>query len=58
MEISAQWVARQTMLINQSRLTPTKRKACGFPVAKMEKFWFGGSEKAKDFVPEMAMTTD
>jgi Fe-S cluster biosynthesis and repair protein YggX len=49
----AQWVAHQTMLINENRLTPIEPKARAFLVAEMEKFLFGsGSEKPKDFVPK------
>ncbi|MDP9083200.1 MAG: oxidative damage protection protein [Pseudomonadota bacterium] len=49
----ARWVAHQTMLINENRLTPIEPKARAFLVAEMEKFLFGeGSEKPKDFVPK------
>ncbi len=52
-EAWAQWVAHQTMLINENRLTPIEPKARAFLVAEMEKFLFGrGSEKPKEFVPE------
>src|SRR6202041_2610839 len=55
----AQWVAHQTMLINENRLTPIEPKARAFLVAEMEKFLFGsGSEKPKDFVPKEARGTD
>ena len=48
----AQWLAHQTMLINENRLTPIEPKARAFLVQEMEKFFFGtGSEKPKDFVP-------
>jgi Fe-S cluster biosynthesis and repair protein YggX len=51
-EAWAQWVAHQTMLINENRLTPIEPKARAFLVAEMEKFLFGGgSEKPKEFVP-------
>jgi Fe-S cluster biosynthesis and repair protein YggX len=36
------WVAHQTMLINEYRLTPIEPKARQFLVAEMEKFLFGG----------------
>ena len=50
-EAWAQWVAHQTMLINENRLTPIEPKARAFLVAEMEKFLFGGgSEKPRDFV--------
>ena len=52
-EAWAQWVAHQTMLINENRLTPIEPKARAFLVAEMEKFFFGeGSEKPKEFVPK------
>jgi Fe-S cluster biosynthesis and repair protein YggX len=52
-EAWAQWVAHQTMLINENRLTPIEPKARAFLVAEMEKFLFGsGSDKPKDFVPK------
>ena len=40
-EAWAQWVAHQTMLINENRLTPIEPKARAFLVAEMEKFLFG-----------------
>jgi Fe-S cluster biosynthesis and repair protein YggX len=47
-----QWLAHQTMLINEYRLTPIEPEARKFLVAEMEKFFFGGgSEKPKDYVP-------
>jgi Fe-S cluster biosynthesis and repair protein YggX len=47
------WVAHQTMLINENRLTPIEPKARAFLVAEMEKFLFGkGSERPKDYVPK------
>jgi Fe-S cluster biosynthesis and repair protein YggX len=49
----AQWVAHQTMLINENRLTTIEPKARAFLVAEMEKFLFGaGSAKPKEFVPK------
>jgi Fe-S cluster biosynthesis and repair protein YggX len=52
-EAWAQWVAHQTMLINENRLTPMEPKARAFLVAEMEKclFW-GGSEKPKEVLPK------
>ena len=51
-EAWATWLAHQTMLINENRLTPIEPKARAFLVAEMEKFLFGGgSEKPKEFVP-------
>ncbi|MBS0612381.1 MAG: oxidative damage protection protein [Proteobacteria bacterium] len=47
-----QWLAHQTMLINENRLTPFEPKARAFLVAEMEKFFFGsGSAKPRDYVP-------
>ena len=45
-----QWQARQTMLINENRLTPIEPKARKFLEEEMEKYFFGGgSETPKDF---------
>ena len=47
-----QWLAHQTMLINEYRLTPIEPKARSFLEAEMEKFFFGeGSAAPKEFVP-------
>ncbi len=47
------WLAHQTMLINENRLTPIEPEARQFLAAEMEKFFFGGgSEKPKEYVPE------
>jgi Fe-S cluster biosynthesis and repair protein YggX len=47
------WLAHQTMLINEYRLTPMELEARKFLETEMEKFFFGGgSEKPKEFVPE------
>ena len=47
------WVAHQTMLINEYRLTPVDPNARKFLEEEMEKFLFGGgSEKPPDFVEE------
>jgi Fe-S cluster biosynthesis and repair protein YggX len=52
-EAWTQWVAHQTMLINEHRLTPIEPKARALLVREMEKFFFGeGSEKPPDFVPK------
>jgi Fe-S cluster biosynthesis and repair protein YggX len=49
----AMWVAHQTMLINENRLTPIEPKARAFLVQEMEKFLFGtGSAKPAEFVPK------
>lgn len=46
------WLAHQTMLINEYRLTPMEPEARKFLEGEMEKFFFGGgSEKPKGFVP-------
>jgi Fe-S cluster biosynthesis and repair protein YggX len=37
-----QWLAHQTMLINEYRLSPIEPKARKFLEAEMEKFFFGG----------------
>lgn len=47
------WLAHQTMLINEYRLTPIEPEARQFLATEMEKFFFGeGSEKPKEFVPK------
>jgi len=47
------WVAHQTMLINEYRLTPIEPEAREFLATEMEKFFFsGGAEKPKEYVPE------
>jgi Fe-S cluster biosynthesis and repair protein YggX len=47
------WLAHQTMLINEYRLTPIEPEARKFLVTEMEKFFFGeGSAKPDQFVPE------
>ncbi len=46
------WLAHQTMLINEYRLTPIELKARQFLEEEMEKFFFGeGSERPKEYVP-------
>jgi len=46
------WLAHQTTLINEYRLTPFEPQARKFLEQEMEKFFFGGgSEKPKEFVP-------
>ena len=37
-----QWLAHQTMLINEYRLSPIEPKARKYLEAEMEKFFFGG----------------
>ena len=46
------WVAHQTMLINEYRLTPIEPKARKFLEAEMEKFFFGtGSQAPEGYKP-------
>lgn len=48
-----QWLAHQTILINEYRLTPIEPKAREFLEKEMEKFFFGeGSERPDEYVPE------
>ena len=48
-----QWVAHQTMLINENRLTPIEPAARKFLEGEMEKFFFGeGSAPPDQFVPK------
>lgn len=47
------WLAHQTMLINEYRLTPIEPEARQFLATEMEKYFFGGgSEKPKEYVPQ------
>jgi len=47
------WLAHQTMLINEYRLTPIEPQARRFLEEEMEKFFFGeGSEAPPDFVED------
>lgn len=44
------WLAHQTMLLNEYRLSPIEAKARKFLEAEMEKFFFGGgSDKPEGF---------
>ena len=46
------WMAQQTMLINENRLSPVDPKARKFLEEQMEKFCFGGGSDAPEgFVP-------
>jgi len=48
-----QWLAHQTMLINENRLTPMEPEARQFLATEMEKFFSGGgSERPQEYVPE------
>ena len=47
------WLAHQTMLINEYRLTTFEPEARKFLETEMEKFFFGGgSQKPDQYVPE------
>lgn len=47
------WLAHQTMLLNEYRLTPIEPEARKFLETEMEKFFFtGGADKPKEYVPE------
>ncbi len=48
----AEWLAHQTMLINENRLSPLDPKHRAFLQAEMEKFLFdGGADKPKGYIP-------
>lgn len=48
----SQWLAHQTMLINEYRLSPIEPKARKFLEGEMEKFFFGGgSDKPVEYQP-------
>jgi Fe-S cluster biosynthesis and repair protein YggX len=48
----AAWLAHQTMLINENRLSPLDPKHRAFLEVEMEKFLFGGgAEKPAGYVP-------
>jgi Fe-S cluster biosynthesis and repair protein YggX len=47
-----QWLAHQTMLINEYRLTPIEPKDRKFLEEQMEQFFFGpGGQKPEGYVP-------
>ena len=47
------WVAHQTMLINEYRLTPIEPEARSFLEKEMEKYFFGeGSAAPKEYRPQ------
>ena len=51
-EAWAQWLAHQTMLINENRLSPLDPTARKFLEGEMEKFFFGeGSAAPAGYVP-------
>jgi Fe-S cluster biosynthesis and repair protein YggX len=48
-----QWLAHQTMLINEYRLTPIEPQARKFLEEEMEKFFFGeGSSRPEGYVSD------
>ena len=48
-----QWLAHQTTLINENRLTPIEPEARKFLETEMENFFYGeGSAKPQGYVPE------
>ena len=48
----ADWLAHQTMLINENRLSPLDPKHRAFLQAEMEKFLFdGGADKPQGYTP-------
>ena len=48
----AEWLAHQTMLINENRLSPLDPEHRAFLEREMEKFLFGGgAEKPAGYVP-------
>jgi Fe-S cluster biosynthesis and repair protein YggX len=48
----SQWLAHQTMLINENRLSPLDPQARKFIEGEMEKFLFGaGSDAPSGYVP-------
>ena len=48
----AQWLAHQTMLINENRLSPLDPTARKFLEGEMEKYFFGvGSQAPAGYVP-------
>lgn len=49
----AEWLAHQTMLINENRLSPMNPEHRAMLEREMEKFLFGGdAEKPAGYVPE------
>ncbi len=48
----AEWLAHQTMLINENRLSPIEPKARAFLRGEMEKYFFGdGASKPAGYTP-------
>ncbi len=51
----SEWLAHQTMLINENRLSPLEPKTRAFLEAEMEKVLFGeGADKPAGYVPPEA----
>lgn len=51
-EAWGQWLAHQTLLINENRLSPLDRSTRAFLAAEMEKFLFGGgAQRPAGYVP-------
>lgn len=49
----AEWLAHQTMLINENRLSPLDPKHRAYLQTEMEKYLFGdGSDKPEGYTPE------
>ena len=49
----SEWLAHQTMLLNENRLSAIDPKARAFLATEMEKFLFGGgADKPAGFTPE------
>ncbi len=49
----AEWLAHQTMLINENRLSPLDLKHRAYLQTEMEKYLFGGgAEKPAGYTPE------
>jgi len=45
------WVAHQTMLINEYRLSLAESKSRAFLAEEMDKFFFGGELASTQFIP-------
>jgi len=53
MQAWQKWLAHQTILINEHRLSPIEPEHRKFLESEMEKFFFGGgSDKPQEFRPE------
>ena len=52
-EAGQRWLAHQTILINEYRLSPIEPEARAFLKTEMEKYFFGeGSAAPKEYVPQ------